>query len=83
VTEATITTSQSQHVQHWRLILEKYGPDICYIKGEENCAADALSCLPMTDTDQEWPCTDAKNGLFELFNSEKGETELCLGSPKI
>jgi hypothetical protein len=73
VTEATI--SQSQWVQCWRLILEEYGPDICYIEGEEKCAADALSRLPMTDTDQEWPCTDAKNGLFELFNSEKGEAE--------
>jgi hypothetical protein len=26
VTEATI--SQSQHIQHWRLILEEYGPDL-------------------------------------------------------
>jgi hypothetical protein len=71
VTEATI--SQSQRVQRWRLILEEYGPDIRYIKGEENCAADALSRLPTTDTDQEWPCTDAENGLFELLNSERGE----------
>jgi hypothetical protein len=69
VIEATI--SQSQYIQCWRLILEEYGPDICYIKGEENCAADALSCLPMTDTDhQEWPCTDFKDGLFKLLKSE-------------
>jgi len=55
VTEATI--SQSQRVQRWRLvILEEYGPDIRYIKGQENCAADALSCLPTTNTDQEWQC---------------------------
>jgi hypothetical protein len=79
VTEATI--SQSQRVQHWRLILEEYGPDISYIKGEENCAADALSRLPTTDTDQECLCTYAENGLFELFNSEKGEAEPMFGFP--
>jgi hypothetical protein len=77
--EATI--SQSQQVQCWRLILEEYGPDIRYIKGEENCAADALSCLPTTDTDQEWPGTDAENGLFELLNLEWGEAEPMIGFP--
>jgi hypothetical protein len=64
VTEATI--SQSQRVQHWRPILEEYGPDIRYIKGEENCAADALSRLPTTETDQEWPCTDAQKWSFRV-----------------
>ena len=28
-----------------RLILEEYGPDIEYIKGEKNIAANVLSCL--------------------------------------
>jgi hypothetical protein len=41
-----------------------------------------ISCrLPTTDTDQEWPCTDAENGLFDLFNSEKGEAEPMFGFP--
>jgi hypothetical protein len=81
VTEGTI--SQSQRVQRWRLILEEYGPDICYIKGEENCAGGALSHLPTTETDQKWPaCTDAENGLFELLtNSERGEAEPMVGFP--
>ena len=30
----------------WRLYLEEYSPEIRYIKGEENQAADALSRLP-------------------------------------
>ena len=30
----------------WRLILEEYGPDIEYIMGKKNIAADALSRLP-------------------------------------
>ena len=30
----------------WRLYLEEYSPEIRYIKGENNSAADALSRLP-------------------------------------
>lgn len=61
---------------------EEYGPDICHIiKGEENCRVDALSHLPMTDIDQDQPCTDAKNSHFELFDSGKGETEPMFGFP--
>ena len=29
----------------WRLILEEHGPEIIYIKGEDNIVADALSRL--------------------------------------
>ena len=29
----------------WRLILEEFGPDLKYIKGENNVVADALSRL--------------------------------------
>ena len=29
----------------WRLILEEFGPELKYIKGENNAVADALSCL--------------------------------------
>ena len=29
----------------WRLILEEFGPELKYIKGENNVVADALSCL--------------------------------------
>jgi hypothetical protein len=47
----------------------------------ENFAVDALSRLPTADTDQGWPCTVAKNGLFELLNSERGEAEPMVGPP--
>ena len=33
----------------WRLILEEFGPELKYIKGENNVVADALSCLEMSD----------------------------------
>ena len=36
----------SDRVMRWRLYLEEYSPDIEYIKGPENEAADALSRLP-------------------------------------
>ena len=29
----------------WRLIIEEFGPELEYIKGENNVVADALSCL--------------------------------------
>ena len=33
----------------WRLILEEFGPELKYIKGENNVVADALSRLDMSD----------------------------------
>ena len=33
----------------WRLILEEYGPELRYIKGENNVVADALSRLEIMD----------------------------------
>jgi hypothetical protein len=29
----------------WRLYIEEYSPDLCYIEGTKNVAADALSLL--------------------------------------
>ena len=29
----------------WRLVLEKFSPELIYIKGSKNIVADALSCL--------------------------------------
>jgi len=36
-------------VYRWRLMLEEYGPEIRYIKGSKNVAADAMSRLPLLD----------------------------------
>ena len=36
-------------VMRWRLFIEEYSPDIRYIKGEDNDAADALSRLEIKD----------------------------------
>ena len=36
----------------WHLILEEFGPELKYIKGENNVVAKALSCLEMSDNQQ-------------------------------
>ena len=33
----------------WRLILKEFGPEVKYIKGENNVVANALSRLEMSD----------------------------------
>ena len=36
----------------WCLILKEFGPELKYIKGENNVVADALSCLEMSDNQE-------------------------------
>ena len=36
----------------WRLILEEFGPELKYIKGENNVVADSLSRLEMSDNQE-------------------------------
>ena len=36
----------------WRLILEEFGPELKYIKGEINVVANALSNLEMSDNQE-------------------------------
>ena len=38
-----------ERVMRWRLMLEEFGPELKYIKVENNVVADALSCLIMSD----------------------------------
>ena len=42
----------TERVMRWRLVLEEYGPELNYIKGENNIVADALSRLEMTPDDE-------------------------------
>ena len=39
----------TERVMRWRLLLEEYGPELRYIKGENNIVADALSRLEITN----------------------------------
>ena len=45
----TYKNFNTERVMRWRLILEEYGPELCYIKGENNVVADALSCLDLEE----------------------------------
>ena len=36
----------------WRLILEDFGPELKYIKGENNVISDALSRLEISDNQE-------------------------------
>ena len=38
----TFKNFNTERVMRWRLVLEKYGPELIYIKGENNVVADAL-----------------------------------------
>ena len=42
----------TERVMCWRLILEEFGPELKYIKGENNVVADALSRLEMSDNQE-------------------------------
>ena len=48
----TCKNFNTERVMRWRLVLEEFGPELNYIKGENNIVADALSRLDM-DTDKE------------------------------
>ena len=42
----------TERVIRWRLILEEFGPELKYIKGENNVVVDVLSCLEMSDNQE-------------------------------
>ena len=46
----TFNTVHTQRVLRWRLFLEDYGVKLQYIKGEHNHLADALSRLPIKES---------------------------------
>ena len=45
----TYKSFNTERVMRWRLILEEFGPELKYIKGENNVVADALSRLEKRD----------------------------------
>ena len=45
----TYKNFNTERVMRWRLILEEFGPELRYIKGEKNVVADALSRLDMDE----------------------------------
>ena len=54
-----------ERVHRWRLLLEEYGPEFLYIKGEKNIAADAMSRLDFA------PSSDNPNNLTDVTSNLK------------
>ena len=48
----TYTFFNPERVMHWHLILEEFGPELNYIKVENNVVADALSRLEKSDNQE-------------------------------
>ena len=42
----------TERIMRWSLILKEFGPELKYVKGENNVVADALSQLEMNDNQE-------------------------------
>jgi hypothetical protein len=56
---------KSAQVSRWRLLMEECGPKTHCIKGPENVAADALSCLPASDDPEKLHVVPSREELAE------------------
>ena len=61
----------TERVMLWRLILEEFGPELKYIKGENNIVANALSCLEKSGNQE----------ILTSLNSMATMTRICLTAP--
>ena len=68
----TCKNFNTDRVMRWRLILEEYGPELRYIKGEHNIVADALSRLDMLDPAESKEQMDAED-IAELLAADEDE----------
>ena len=55
----TCKNFNTEQVMRWRLVLEEFGPELNYIKGENNIVADALSRLDMDNQQEVFNITEA------------------------
>ena len=62
-------TERVMRWMRWRLILEEYNPELIYIQGAKNVAADSLSRLDIVDINN--PVKPNMSSLSEYFSLEK------------
>ena len=69
----TYKNFNTERVMRWRLILEEYGPELIYIKGENNVVADALSRLDLNPTNSQPPAeeTNFLSHMAECYGQDK------------
>ena len=63
----TFTNLRSQRALRWRLIAEEYNITIIHRSGESNTAADALSRLPLMDTDVPSSVRQAEERFYDSY----------------
>jgi hypothetical protein len=63
----TYKNFNTERVMRWCLILEEYGPELVYVKGEHNVVADALSRLDANPFD---PNLNYMSEIFGLSNDD-------------
>jgi hypothetical protein len=61
------TESASQRAQRWKSLIQEYGINLQYIKGEANVVADAMSRLPMAHHETKIPSKTLENDACELL----------------
>ena len=61
----TFTQFNTERVLRWRMVLEEYGPELIYIKGQDNVVADALSRLDLIPDDESPPSKEHNQRLYE------------------
>ena len=66
---------KNDRVLIWRLVIEEYGTDIEYIKGEKNIVADAFSILPINSNQKTTQESTHKKEIVSEINDSKGLTE--------
>jgi len=66
----TYKNFNTERVMRWRLIIEEFGPELRYIKGEHNVIADALSRLGIKDTDTTNDKPEDLQWLAECYGSD-------------
>ena len=79
----TYKNFNTARVLRWRLVLEEYGPELVYVKGEHNVVADALSRLDMSTEEQpiltDYNATTKYNA--EMFGNDKNDLKAEEGYP--
>jgi hypothetical protein len=64
----------TERVMRWRLVLEEFGPDLNYVKGERNKVADALSRLNI-DNSVELPTPNDLEAMADCFATKADDVD--------
>ena len=69
----TYKNFNTDRVMRWRLIIEEFGPEFHYVKGENNVVADALSRLAITSNSTNSDASSEMVALAELYGADTND----------